>query len=81
MGNDAVVVGGIVVGFFVVSAVAGVAPEVVNSLLLLMLLGALLLNSSKWIPYLSQFGDAIDKPPPTTGQTPTPVSTYGPKPI
>jgi len=65
--NDAVVIGGLAVGFFLVPTVAGAAPEVVNGLLLLILLGALLLNSDKWLPFLTQFGNAVSQPPPATG--------------
>jgi predicted phage tail protein len=60
------VVIGIAAGVFIVPVVAGAAPELVNGLLLLMLVGALLMNSSKWTPYLAQFGTAISAPPPKT---------------
>jgi len=59
LSNDLVVIGVIVVGFVAVPMVASWAPELVNSLLMLLLVGALMLNSARWLPYLSQFGDAI----------------------
>ena len=65
MSNDAVVVGGLVVGFFLIPTVAGAAPEIVNGLLLLILLGALLLNKDRWLPFVTQFGNAVSQPPPT----------------
>jgi hypothetical protein len=70
MGNQAVVVGGIVVGFFLVPMVAGAAPEIVNGVLLLLIFGTLLMNSDRWIPYLEQFGNAINQPTPVTGRGP-----------
>lgn len=67
MSGDAVVIGGIVVGFVAVPWLAGYAPELVNGLLLLILIGTLLLNGGRWIPYLAQFGNAIDQPAPAGG--------------
>jgi hypothetical protein len=59
--NHAVVIAGIAVGFIVVPMAASAAPTVVNGLLLLILFGALLLNSKVWLPYLKQFGTATPK--------------------
>jgi hypothetical protein len=61
--SHAVVIGGIIVGFIVIPMVAGAEPEIVNGLLLLMLFGALLMNSTIWLPYLKQFGNATSKTP------------------
>lgn len=66
MSNTSVVVGAIVIGFFLVPIVAGAAPEVVNGVLLLLIFGALLLNSDVWLPYLSQLGAAFNQPAPRT---------------
>ena len=63
-GSQAIVVIGIAAGFFIVPVLAGAAPQLVNGLLLLILIGALLMNSSKWTPALAQFGNAISAPPP-----------------
>ena len=64
MGSQALTVIAITVGFVVVPQLAGAAPEAVNGLLLLMLLGALLLNSHVWLPYLAALGTAISAAPP-----------------
>jgi hypothetical protein len=64
MGNQVIIVCGILVGFLIVPMAAGAAPEIVNGLLLLMLAGAVLMNSSKWIPSLASFGNAISAAPP-----------------
>jgi hypothetical protein len=61
MSDDAVVIGGIAIGFVVLPWLAGVAPELVNGLLLLLIIGAVLLNSPRWLPYLTQFGSAAGK--------------------
>lgn len=61
-GSQAIVVIGIVVGFIAVPALASAAPTLVNGLLLLMLVGALLMNSDRWVPFLAQFGNAVSAP-------------------
>jgi hypothetical protein len=76
VGSQAVVVGGILVGFLVIPMVAGAAPEIVNALLLLMLLGAILMNSSKWVPMLANFGNAVGTPS-TTDPSGHPLNTSG----
>jgi hypothetical protein len=62
--NNGIVVAGVVVGFFAVPALAGAAPELINGLLLLLIIGTLLMNSGRWLPYLIQFGSAFNAPPP-----------------
>jgi hypothetical protein len=62
--NTSVIVGAIVLGFFLVPIVAGAAPEVVNGVLLLLIIGALVLNSDVWLPYLRQLGGAFAEPTP-----------------
>jgi hypothetical protein len=62
--NTGVIVGAIVLGFFLVPVVAGAAPEVINGVLLLLILGALLLNGDVWLPYLTQLGAAFTQPAP-----------------
>lgn len=58
IGNRGIVVAGIVAGFFVVSFAANWSPEFTNGILLLILLGTLLGNANKWLPYLNKFGTA-----------------------
>lgn len=58
IGNRAIVIAGIVAGFFVVSFAANYSPELVNGVLLLILVGTILGNADKWLPYLSQFSTA-----------------------
>jgi hypothetical protein len=68
--NTGLIFAAIVIGFFVVPIVAPAAPEIVNGLLLLLILGAILLNSDVWLPYLAQLGAAFNQPAPTTGRGP-----------
>jgi hypothetical protein len=75
MGNQVIIVCGILVGFLAIPIVAGAAPEIVNGLLLLLLIGAILMNSEKWIPYLAAFGDAISAPAPATRVANTPIKS------
>jgi uncharacterized membrane protein YphA (DoxX/SURF4 family) len=78
VGSQAVVVGGILVGFLVIPMVAGAAPEIVNALLLLMLLGAILMNSNKWVPMLANFGNAVGAPSTATSNpNATPLNVTG----
>jgi hypothetical protein len=58
VGNRAIVVAGIVAGFFVVSFAANYSPELVNGVLLLILVGTILGNSDRWLPLLAQFSNA-----------------------
>lgn len=58
VGNRAIVVLGIVAGFFVVSFAANYSPQLVNGVLLLILIGTILGNADRWLPYLSHFGTA-----------------------
>jgi hypothetical protein len=55
------IVGGVAVGFFIIPFAARIAPVLVNSLLFLTLIGALLLNSERWLPYLAGFSGATSK--------------------
>jgi len=66
----ALVIAGMVLGFFIVPRLAQVAPTLVNGFLLLVLVGALLFNYQRWLPYLAAFET-----------TPKPVAKKaGPKP-
>lgn len=58
MGNRGIVVLGIIVGFFVVSFAANYSPQFVNGVLLLILIGTLLGNADRWLPWLKQFSNA-----------------------
>lgn len=60
MGNRAIIVLGIVAGFFVVSFAANYAPTFVNGVLLLILIGTLLGNADRWLPMFTHFGAAVD---------------------
>jgi hypothetical protein len=66
-GNQGIIVIGIAAGVVVVPFLADAAPSIVNKFLLLLLLGALLLNRSKWLPSVAQFGNAVNAPAPATG--------------
>jgi hypothetical protein len=66
-GNQAIIVIGIAAGVVVVPFLASAAPSVVNKFLLLLLFGALLLNRAKWLPSVTQFGNAVNAPAPATG--------------
>lgn len=57
VGNRAIVVAGIVAGFFVVSFAASYSPQLVNGVLLLVLVGTVLGNADRWLPYLAQFSN------------------------
>lgn len=57
--DRAVVIVGILVGFFVVGVAAQWSPELVNGVLVLILVGTVLGNYPKWLPYLSHFGNAV----------------------
>jgi hypothetical protein len=63
--STGLIVAAILIGFFAVPWLASGAPEVVNGLLVLLILGSLLLNSSVWLPYLAQLGAAFNQAPPT----------------
>lgn len=65
MNEHFVVLMGIAVGFFVVPALASQPglTEIVNGILLLLLLGALLVNSKQWLPAFNAFGNAINTSP------------------
>jgi hypothetical protein len=58
---NGVVVLGIVVGFWVVPTAARFNPTLVNGLLLLILVGIVLGNSSRWTPILSAFSSAVSE--------------------
>lgn len=58
IGNRAIVLLGIAVGFLLVPSAASFAPELVNGVLLLILIGIILGNADRWLPYLSQFSGA-----------------------
>ena len=62
-GNQAIVVLGIAVGFFVVPVLAKVSPELVNGVLALILIGVILMHSDQWLPLLNQFGGAVSIQP------------------
>jgi hypothetical protein len=64
------IVASIVIGFFAVPFLAGGAPEIVNGILILLIVGALLLNSDVWLPYLAQLGGSFGP----GAQTPNPKS-------
>lgn len=55
IGDRAIVILGISVGFLLVPSAASLAPELVNGVLLLILIGIILGNADKWLPYLNQF--------------------------
>jgi hypothetical protein len=76
--NHGIVIAGIVVGFFLVPMLADMSPTIVNSILLLSLLAALLMNSDKWLPYLKQFGNATSSV--TATGTLNAAGTSGPPP-
>lgn len=58
MSSRGIVVLGIIVGFFVVPFAANYSPELVNGVLLLILVGTILGNADRWLPWLSQFSNA-----------------------
>ena len=66
---------GLVGGFVVVPMVANVAPVFVNGLLMLTLVGTLLFNSDRWLPYLTGFSAEARKAsgavPPSSGGGPS----------
>jgi len=67
--NTFVIVVMLAVGFVAVPTLASWAPELVNGLLILLLIGAILMNDALWLPYLAQFGNAVNTPPPDTKGT------------
>jgi hypothetical protein len=58
VGGQGVLVLGLVVGLFVIPPLARAMPVAVNGFLLLVLLGSLLINRDRWLPYLAQFSVA-----------------------
>jgi len=64
---------GLIGGFVVVPMVANVAPVFVNGLLLLTLVGTLLFNSERWLPYLAEFSELSAR----AGGKPSPPSSGG----
>ena len=57
-GNVALIVA-IVAGLWVVPALARFAPELVNGLLVLMIVGVILFNSDRWIPVMNSAAGAF----------------------
>jgi hypothetical protein len=58
IGNRALVVVGAVLGFVLVPPLARAAPVVINWFLLLVLLGSLVVNQARWIPWLTALSQA-----------------------
>jgi hypothetical protein len=58
IGNRALVAIGAVLGFVVIPPLARSAPAVVNWLLLLILLGSLVINQARWVPWLTALSTA-----------------------
>ncbi len=54
IGDRALVAIGLAAGFVLVPRLANAAPAVVNSILLVILLGALLINEERWLPWLKR---------------------------
>lgn len=59
LSGTALIVVVLIAGYAVIPSLASVAPEVVNSLLLLILIGAIGLQSSRWLPIMQAFTDAV----------------------
>lgn len=68
----ALVIAGMVLGFFIVPRLAQVAPTLVNGFLLLVLVGALLFNYQRWLPYLAAFETQPTAKKPAEGKGPKP---------
>jgi hypothetical protein len=60
IGGKGLLIGGILVGFFVIPPLASRMPVVVNSFLLLVLLSSLLLNQSRWLPVFDRFAKGVN---------------------
>lgn len=56
--DRALIAFGIVIGFLVIPRLAYSAPVAVNSILLVILLGALLINEERWLPWLRRLANA-----------------------
>ena len=78
MTSNMLVIFSLAVGFVAVSMLASEAPTVVNGILLLLLFGALLMNDTIWLPYLTQFGNAVKGT--TTTTVVNAAGTSGPPP-
>lgn len=55
IGGKALLLGGLLFGFFIIPPLANASPRVVNGFLLLILLGSLLFNNERWLPLLDRF--------------------------
>jgi len=59
IGEQGILAIGLLVGLFVIPPLARSSPVVVNGFLTLVLLGSLLYNRERWLPYLAQFSGAV----------------------
>jgi hypothetical protein len=66
---NATVVIAIIGGFFVTSFLAREYSTIINALLLLILIGVVLSNADRWLPYLTGLGNAQLTRPSTTSGT------------
>jgi hypothetical protein len=80
MNPNAMVAVGVIGGFFAASFFARYNAQVVNSLLVLILIGVVFSNADKWLPYLTSVGNA-QIPGKTTPapSTPSPDQTSPPQ--
>lgn len=62
MDNNTILIAGVAAGFVVVPLLAGAAPTAVNGVLILILVGIVLMRSSSWLGWLSEFTSAFSGP-------------------
>jgi hypothetical protein len=58
VGDQGVLVIGLIVGLFAIGPVARAAPTLVNGFLILVLFSSLLYHRDRWLPYLERFAQA-----------------------
>jgi hypothetical protein len=73
IGNHALLAIGALLGFVVIPPLARAAPQVVNWFLLLVLFGALIVNETRWLPWLTRLSQAAR--PSGHAEHPTPSVT------
>lgn len=61
MSDQAVLIVGLGIGFFLIPPMARANPTLVNGFLFLVLFSSLLYNRNRWLPYFAQFSSAAQK--------------------
>ena len=60
--GKALLIAGLLLGFFLIPPLAEASPKVVNGFLLLVLMGILLMKQDQWLPLLARFNSAAGVP-------------------